>query len=155
MNTIHAPQSLRSPERAAPGRSTAPLRIVEFEPRTHKGRVFAIAMVMVFLALLGNAVLSSILVTNQKHLDTVSADVAAERSEQQRLQVELAQLRSPERIVNEAEAMGMIRPDSRTYVGGTKDKSNESDRKGTVADEGYAEEAAPPAGSGSKDKAGR
>jgi cell division protein FtsL len=150
MNTIHAPQSLRSPERVVPGRSAAPLRIVEPQPRTHKGRVFAIAMVMVFLALLGNAVLSSILVTNQKHLDTVSADVAAERSKQQRLEVELAGLRSPERIVNEAIALGMVRNDSPTYLVGKAD-----DRKGTAAEEGYAEDAAAPNGPGSKDKAGR
>jgi cell division protein FtsL len=154
MNTIHAPQSLRSPDRTAPGRSAAPLRIVELQPRTHKGRVFAIAMVMVFLALLGNAVLSSILVTNQKHLDTVSADVAAERSKQQRLQVELAGLRSPERIVNEAKKMGMTRPDSVTFLG-TDDEADEPDRSGTAADEGYAEDATAPSGSGSKDKAGR
>jgi cell division protein FtsL len=154
MNTIHAPQSLRSPDRAEPGRQTTPLRVVELQPRTHKGRVFAIAMVMVFLALLGNAVLSSILVTNQKHLDSVSADVAAERSEQQRLQVELAGLRSPERIVNEAEKLGMIRPDSVTYLG-TEDEADGTDQDGSVTDGGYSEDAAPSTGSASKDKAGR
>ena len=153
MNTIHAPQPLRSPDRTVPGRQAAPLRIVEVQPRPHKGRVFAIAMVMVFLALLGNAVLSSILVTNQKHLDSVSADVAAERSKQQRLQVELAGLRSPERIVNEAEKMGMIRPDSVTYLG-TEGEGEAADADAS-ADEGYSEDAASTNGSASKDKAGR
>jgi hypothetical protein len=110
-------------------------------------------MVMVFLALLGNAVLSSILVTNQKHLDTVSADVAAERSKQQRLEVELAGLRSPERIVSEAEKMGMTRSKPPTYVG--TDEADETERLGDTAGEGYAEDAAAPSGSESLDQAGR
>jgi cell division protein FtsL len=143
MNTVHDRQSLRSTDRGTtPGREGPTLRIVQRAPQTHKGRVFAVAMVMVFLALLGNAVLSSILVTNQKHLDRVSADVATERAEQQRLEVELASLRSPQRIVDEAEKMGMVRADSPTYLGVPGSEDEDDARAGSPENDRYSEDAA-------------
>lgn len=148
MNTLHDRQSQREDDVSR----RPSLRLVERQPQVHKGRVFAIAMVIVFLALLGNAVLSSILVTNQKHLDGVTADVAEERAEQERLRVELAELKSPKRITEEAEKMGMIRPDSGdiNYLG-VPDEEDEP----AVDDDGYHEDAASSSGAGSKDKAGR
>jgi hypothetical protein len=57
-----------------------------------------------------------LLAQNQARLDQLRRDVIQNRDQYDELRLEVAQLRSPERIVSEAEAMGLGEPKTVTYV---------------------------------------
>jgi len=65
-------------------------------------------MAVIFASLLASAVLHGLLASGQTHLDQLDADLRQERTELAREQLELANLRSPERIAAEAAADGMV-----------------------------------------------
>lgn len=105
-----------------PDRRTArPLRPVEVAPRPRlrvvepptrrrirPAFIVGLAVFVVFGALLAAAVVHSMLVSGQAHLDDVSSSTRIEREELEREQVRLASLQSPERITREAERLGMV-----------------------------------------------
>ncbi len=69
-----------------------------------------------FVILFGVALLQTVLVQGQIHLDGLRADVAERQTETRILQQEVATLESPENIIRQAEAMGMVAPDHTTFL---------------------------------------
>lgn len=105
----HPPRPARPPRpvEAAP---RPRLRVVEppTRRRVRPAFVVGLAAFVVFGALLAAAVVHSMLVSGQAHLDDVSTTTRVEREELERAQVRLASLQSPERITREAERLGMV-----------------------------------------------
>ena len=111
-----------APERVrrapAPGRTRPPeLRVVERPVRRRPvGAVAAVAVIVVFGALMMNAIFHSVLVSGQAHLDKLNGQVTQQQSEDERLRLRLATLDSPERIVQAATAAGMEVPSEVHWV---------------------------------------
>ena len=102
--------SARRQNRGATAPRRAQLRVVaEPVPRRLAPAVaFVLAVTVVFGALLAAAVVHSMLVTGQAHLDTVTARTRVEREQLDRERLRLATLESPARITREAERIGMV-----------------------------------------------
>jgi cell division protein FtsL len=84
-------------------RAVPPLRA------TPRAGFLAFAVVgLVFAILLGAAMLNSKLITGQQHLDHVNRSITSAEAEHDKLRLEVAQLESPDRIVQAATAQGMI-----------------------------------------------
>lgn len=106
-----------APAPILPGRTRRPsLTVVPTpHPRARRPAVaLSLAMVVVFAALLAGAVVHSMLVAGQAHLDKVTTQTRAEAEQLETEQFRLAALSSPERITREAERLGMVpgRPDN-------------------------------------------
>ncbi len=107
-----------TPPRRAPG--PARLRPAESQPgrlaRTSAalrsgnllGRVGTLTAVALFVAVFGVVVFQAFLVQGQARLDHLNGQIATERQTSRQLQLRLAQLDSPARIVTAARALGMI-----------------------------------------------
>lgn len=112
--------------RTAPRRETAPrrhLRSVPSRPVRTRGRrrvrpqvALTTAIGAFFLVLFGVALLQTVLVQGQIHLDGLRADLASRQAEAQELRAEVARLSSPEAIVAWAEAHGLVDPGVTTYL---------------------------------------
>lgn len=78
---------------------------------------------IVLAALLGLAVMHALLIGGQIRLDAMRRDVAAESEEIRRLELRVAQLESPQRVLDAARSrLGMVQPDEVGYlVAGTGD----------------------------------
>src|SRR5688500_1192993 len=104
--------------RPAPAESDAPtrpdLRVVP--PRRATGPIVIAAVGLVFGILLATAGLNTMLVSGQRDLDRTEAEIREGDQRNQALAVEVAQLESPERIVEAAEAQGMIVPTDPTWL---------------------------------------
>jgi hypothetical protein len=61
-----------------------------------------------FLALFGNAVAHSVLVSGQERLDGLTSEVEREQARNEKLHLQAAKLEAPDRIVNVAKGMGLI-----------------------------------------------
>ncbi|HEY3140360.1 MAG TPA: hypothetical protein VGJ86_04485 [Acidimicrobiales bacterium] len=117
-----APRTAVRPDRASEGlRQAQPeerlrhLRVVG--PRDRLRRSFHLTprtgvtlTVLLFAALFAVAVSHALLVESQIHLDRLDDQVSEEESRYDRLREDLAELESPDRIVNDASAMGMVPP---------------------------------------------
>jgi cell division protein FtsL len=66
-----------------------------------------IALFAFFLILFGVALLQTVLVQGQLHLDGLRADVAEQQTHLQTLQAEVAAGESPEEIIRRAEELGL------------------------------------------------
>jgi cell division protein FtsL len=114
-----APQRSRpQPATTAPPRRH--LRVVPPE-RNRRPRLSpalgVVATTVVFVGLFALAVVHTLLVQGQIHLDQLDAEVAEQQASYQRLRLDLGQLESPERIVAEAESrLGMVSPDDVMYL---------------------------------------
>jgi cell division protein FtsB len=106
--------------RAAPADAGRHLEVVRAErpARRVSGMAVACASVAGLLALLFVlAVLQTAIAQGQAHLDHVGAQTADRHAEAQALRLEVAQLESPERIIEEAESrLGMVEPQTVTFV---------------------------------------
>ena len=69
-----------------------------------------------FVILFGVALLQTVLVQGQIHLDGLRADVAERQTEAAVLQQDVAAMESPENIIRQAEAMGMVTPDHVNFL---------------------------------------
>lgn len=69
-----------------------------------------------FLILFGVALLQTVLVQGQIHLDGLRADVGERQVQTRILQEEVATLESPANIIEQAEAMGMIAPERQVFL---------------------------------------
>ena len=69
-----------------------------------------------FATLLAVAVAHAVLVEGQVRLDELDAQLVAEQARYQELRTEVAQLESPDRIVQAANEMGMVTPDDLQYL---------------------------------------
>lgn len=99
----------------------------------------AMTVVMVFTSLFGNAVIHSDLVSGQTRLDAIEEQRLAVATRNERLELEVAQLESPERLVNEAKRLGLIEPDEITWLTPRPDEGAPDrvvdERPGSSADE--------------------
>lgn len=79
--------------------------------------VGTVALGLLFLSVLGVVVFQALLVQTQSHLDELERQVRVEEERADDLRLRLAELRSPERIVAEAQArLGMVAPDEVLYL---------------------------------------
>ena len=113
----------RAPRPAEPPRR-APLRVVRPEERRDarraRRRARALAgMIVVIVAagLFGVVALHVILTQNQFRLDSVRQQATAEQAKYERLRLEVAELESPQRIVDTAQQrLGMVTPPDVRYL---------------------------------------
>ena len=119
-----APRPAPSRPRTAPSVRRAPARrpdlyVVPTTTRkpASRGRLGIIAVGLVFVVLFAIAVLQTVLVQGQMHLDGLQQQISDQQAEAQRLQLEAADLASPSHIVEAAEQMGMVSaPNGVTFV---------------------------------------
>ena len=72
------------------------------------GRIGTLTAVALFVAVFGVVVFQAFLVQGQARLDHLNGQIATERQTSKQLQLQLAQLDSPSRIVTAAALLGMI-----------------------------------------------
>jgi cell division protein FtsL len=72
--------------------------------------------VLLFVALFAVAVTHALLIESQIRLDRLDDEVAEEQARYERLRREVAELESPERVVADATAMGMVPPPEVVWV---------------------------------------
>ena len=74
-------------------------------------------LVLVFLSVLGVVIFQALLVQTQTRIDDLEDQVVVEQERARELRLDLAELRSPERIVATArERLGMIEPAEVLYL---------------------------------------
>lgn len=122
-----AHRSLRSVEAAAPTRPD--LKVVP--PRRPTGAIVAASLVVVFGVLLATAALNTMLVSGQRDLDRIERDIRDGARQNQALELEVAQLESPERIRDAAAAIGMIEPDEVIWLTPRAEGGTDSDVRAT------------------------
>jgi|GEM_PF-1194117 len=107
-----APAPRRDPQRRPP------LRVVR-EPARHPNyaALSALGLGAVFVVLFGLVVFHTVLLQNQRRLDQLDARVQDEQARYQQLRLEVAQLSSPQRIVDVAtQKLGLVPSDGTTYL---------------------------------------
>jgi len=72
------------------------------------GRVGTLTAIALFVAVFGVVIFQALLVQGQARLDHLDAQIAHEQQASKQLELRLAQLDSPARIVTSARALGMI-----------------------------------------------
>lgn len=95
------------------------LRVVEppAKDRLRPARVGTIAGAVLFLALFGLAAFQTVLIRAQDRLDTLNREVEEQTEIAHQLELELAELQSPERIAQVArDRLGMIAPHTVTFL---------------------------------------
>lgn len=123
-----------SPRSGTAGRA---LRAVDAEPRTRPdlrvvpprratGPIVAVSLLLVFGVLLATAALNTVLVSGQRDLDRIEAQIREGEQRNQALTLQVAELESPERIVAAAEAQGMVEPDEVIWLARRPDGGSES-----------------------------
>jgi cell division protein FtsL len=80
-------------------------------PKTGVGLTVAL-----FGALFGVAVSHALLIEGQLELDRLDQQVAEEQARYERLRLEVAELESPERILADAQELGMVAPEEVTWL---------------------------------------
>ena len=115
-----APRPAVAPRRARPAdeRPSRPqLRIVP--PQVPRGRVrlvLTLSTVLVFAVLLLAAAVHTTIVSGQRELDRVDSRITEATRQNQGLQLQVAELQSPERIVEAATRDGMVVPEDVTWL---------------------------------------
>jgi len=109
---------------ARPGsdpRSTS-LRIVpagELSPRARRRRrrlLVSAVMALVVAALFGVVIEHAVLAEQQFRLASLQSQAASDQARNESLQLQVAQLQSPSRIVSQAQKLGMVTPPVITYL---------------------------------------
>lgn len=115
MATAHVPQSppAEAPRGAKAGGRGTHLRVVgPHESRRWRLRLTPVAgvgfIVLLFAALFAVAVSHALLIESQARLDRLEEGVAREQARYERLRVDVAELESPDRILGDARALGMV-----------------------------------------------
>lgn len=127
-----------------------PLRVVEppRRPRLRPGRVGTIAGVLLFAALFGLVAFQTVLIKAQAQIDTLGNKVAAQEERHRDLGLQLAELQSPERVIDAAkERLGMIEPGSVEFL---RPSADDDARSAYDPDAGSS----PPATTASSSKSG-
>lgn len=115
----------RSVPAAQPGRGTGaapPLRVLGNEAlrarhRRRRARLLAVAAVaMTAFCLFGVVVAHVVITQNQFRLDHMTSKLSQAQAANEKLRLQVAMLEAPSRIVSTAEAHGMVRPPSITYL---------------------------------------
>lgn len=113
-----APQPAPGP-RPAPTPRPDHLRVVAPADRVRRTLTPGLAVLLtagLFAMLLAVAVAQTVLVQGQVRLDDLDAQLAEEQARYQELRKEIAEMESPERVVAEAQAQGMVTPDDLVYL---------------------------------------
>jgi len=84
--------------------------------RFRPGVLGSLAVGMILVILFALASLQALLVQRQLEIDDVQRTVIELQAERNRLLTDVALLESPERIVSEAEQMGLVRPETVVYL---------------------------------------
>ena len=79
-------------------------------PRVSRRAALLIGAAVLFAVLFAVAVLQTQNVAGQMHLDRVQQDISDRKAQAQALRLEAAELAAPERIVSEAQRLGMSAP---------------------------------------------
>lgn len=143
------PATRRSLTAPQPQRTTATperrpqLRVVEDQAprRLSLGVITVLAVGGIFAVLFGLAVFHTMLLQNQQRLDRISSEVSEEKARYQSLRLQVAQLESPQRILDAATTrLGMVPPEGTTYLtpaagdaAGTSSGAIQSDASGNDA----------------------
>ena len=109
----------RAPQRPRPEARPNHLRVVAPTERVRRRLTPAMAVLLtagLFATLLAVAVAHTVLVQGQVRLDELDAQLATEQSRYQELRMEVSELESPPRIVEEAQAQGMVPPADLQYL---------------------------------------
>ncbi len=85
------------------------------------GRIGTLTAVALFVAVFGVVVFQALLVQGQARLDHLNNQIAQQQAESKQLRLKVAQLDSPERIVNRAAQLGMIDPGDVVYLAPSTD----------------------------------
>lgn len=101
------PRALRVVEADAPARPD--LRVVP--ARRPTGAIVVASLVVVFAVLLATAALNTMLVSGQRDLDRIEAEIREGQQRNQALALEVAEMESPAHIMEAAERQGMVEPD--------------------------------------------
>lgn len=113
---MHArPSVAPQPRRAAP-EARPDLHVVAPGRRLRTGPTVVLGVLIAFGIAFALVVAQTVLVQNQQLLDEVDASIAEATREQQELRLEVARLESPSRVVEAATALGMVPPDTVTYL---------------------------------------
>lgn len=121
MATTRAAHTTAPLRRESPDRSgLRHLEVVREEARRIQFRLTPRAgvtlTVLLFVALFAVAGSHALLVESQVRLDGLDGQVAEEQSRYERLRMDVAQLESPERIMADATAMGMVQPADPVWI---------------------------------------
>jgi len=118
----------RAPGQHRPAGSAAPnLSLVGRRHRKRRPGVrISAGFLALFLALFGNAVAHSVLVSGQERLDGLNTEVERQQAANEQLHLQAAKLEAPDRIVNEAKKMGLVPAQETTWL-------TPSDDPGSVA----------------------
>jgi cell division protein FtsL len=136
------------------------LRVVVERPGHSAGTyLVALALSILFLVLFGLAVFHTVLIGAQGRLDELDAQIEAQQDRQLRLRLQLAELESPERIVDAAtDDLGMVPPGEVVWLAppdaGATSGAGETDGPGTGSSPGGSggSEMAAPGGAGGGDR---
>ncbi|HYI61837.1 MAG TPA: hypothetical protein VEW93_08545 [Acidimicrobiales bacterium] len=105
------------PSRPAPERPRRPdLRIVPVARPRRGGALAVVVLLVVGGALLGTAVLHTMLVSGQREVDRLEERIRDAEQANQARRLDVAELESPARVVQEAEGDGMVDPDVVTWL---------------------------------------
>jgi cell division protein FtsB len=120
----------------------------------------AACVLALFLALFGNAVAHSVLVSGQERLDGLNTQLEQQQAENQRLHLRAAALESPNRIVEAAKDLGMEQPAQTEWLapdqdGGVASTTDSSGGGSTPAGDAGTEELAGGGEGDATDVAGR
>ncbi len=121
-----APARPKARPQTSPRRETGPrrhLRPVPDQPTRTRSRrrlrpqvALTIAVGAFFLVLFGVALLQTVLVQGQIHLDGLRADLASRQAEAQELRAEVAAASAPANIIGAAERDGLVEPQASIFV---------------------------------------
>lgn len=95
------------------------LRVVAPAERTRRSLTPAMAVLLtalVFATLFAVAIAHTVLVQGQVKLDRLDAQLTQEQARYQQLRKDVAELESPDRVVADALAQGMVEPDDLVYL---------------------------------------
>jgi|GEM_PF-1788578 len=116
-----APQRTIAPERAPEVDVRPDLRVIEGiddspSRRSFTGLVGTVSVVLLFVCIFGVVVFQVLLVQTQSHLDDLGGGLATQDARAEALDLEMANLESPERVVAAAEGLGMITPNKIVHL---------------------------------------
>ncbi len=130
------------PAPRTPRPSRPPLRVVEPRRRLRTGPTVVVGAVLAFAIAFAVVVFQAQLVQGQRHLDDLGSRIDQAADDYRRLRWDVAELESPERIVDAAGALGMVPPPGVTYltpsgtvvVDGAEDPVAATDETGVFAE---------------------
>jgi cell division protein FtsL len=122
----HAPSRPKTRPTTPPRREAAPRRHLRAVPpapakapprrRLRPQVALTMALGTFFLVLFGVALLQTVLVQGQIHLDGLRADLAVRQAQAQELRAEVAELSSPANIIEAARGLNLTEPTVTNYV---------------------------------------